>query len=79
MLVYQADSLVPLGYTNSNFQSYKYSIKSTSGYVFTLGSGAISWRSIKQSCIADSTMEVEYVAALKGVKEAVSLINSCWI
>ena len=42
VLAYQADSLVPLGYTDSDFQLYKDSRKSTSGYVFTLGSGAIS-------------------------------------
>ena len=35
--------------------------------VFTLGGGAISWRSIKQSCVADSTMEAEYVAASEAV------------
>ena len=43
--------------------------------MFTLGSGAISWRSIKQSCIADSTMESEYVAASEIAKEAVWLRN----
>ena len=43
--------------------------------MFTLGSGAISWRSIKQSCIADSTMEAEYVAASEAAKEAVWLKN----
>ena len=75
MLVYQADSLVPLGYTDSDFQSDKDFKKSTSGYVFTLGSGAISWRSIKQSCIVDSTMEVEYMAASEAAKEAVWLRN----
>ena len=47
--------------------------KSTSGYVFTFGGVAVSWRSIKQSCIANSTMEVEYVAASKVTKEAVRL------
>ena len=71
MLVYQADSLVPLGYTDSDFQSDKDSRKSTSGYLFTLGSGAISWRSIKKSCIVDYTMEAEYVAASEAAKEAV--------
>ena len=75
MLVYQADSVVPIGYTDSDFQSDRDSRKSTSGYVFTLGGGAISWRSIKQSCIADSTMEAEYVAASEAAKEAVWLRN----
>ncbi|KAH9753253.1 Integrase catalytic domain-containing protein [Citrus sinensis] len=62
-----------LGYTDSDFMSDKDSRKSTSGYVFTLGSGAISWRSVKQSCIADSTTEAEYVAASEAAKEAVWL------
>ena len=44
--------------------------KSTSGSVFTIGGGAVIWRSIKKSCIADSTMEAEYVAAYEAAKEA---------
>ena len=38
-----------------------------------MGGGAISWRSVKQSCIADSTMEAEYVVACEVAKEAVWL------
>ena len=41
--------------------------------VFTLGGGAISWRSVKQSCIADSTMEAEYVVTSKATKKAIWL------
>ncbi|KAA0062190.1 gag/pol protein [Cucumis melo var. makuwa] len=48
-------------------------IKSTSISVFTLNEGAVVWRSIKQSCIADSTMEAEYVAACEVAKEVVWL------
>ena len=59
MLVYQAESLVPIRHNDSNFQSDLESRKSTSGYVFTLGSGAISWRSVKKSNIVESTMEAE--------------------
>ena len=75
MLVYQDDSLVPIGYTDSDFQSDVEFMKFTSGYVFTLVRGAISWRSMKQSRIADSTMEVEYIAASEATKEAVWLRN----
>ena len=67
MLVYHGNELVPIGYTDSDFQSDAYLKKSTSGYVFTLGGSVISWRSIKQSCIADSTMEAEYVATKEAV------------
>ena len=41
--------------------------------MFTLGGEAISWRSVKQSCIVDSTMEAEYGAAYEAAKEAIWL------
>ncbi|XP_070057397.1 secreted RxLR effector protein 161-like [Nicotiana tomentosiformis] len=59
MMIYHYDDLVPIGYTDSDFQSDRDSRKSTSGNMFTLVGGAISWRSIKQTCVADSTMEAE--------------------
>ena len=40
MLVYQDESLEPIGYTDLDFQSDIDSRKSTSGYVFTFGGGA---------------------------------------
>lgn len=73
MLVYRCEDSIPIGYTDSDFQLDLDFRKSTSGCVFTFGGRAISWRSIKQSCIADSTMEAEYVAACEAVKEAVWL------
>ena len=66
---------MPVGYTDSNFQLDPDSRKSTSGSVFTLNGGAIVWRSVKQSCIFDSTIEAEYVAASEAVKEVVWLCN----
>ena len=75
MLVYQDESLVSIRYTYSDFQSDLESRKSTSGYVFTFGGGAISWRSVKQFSIADSTMEAEYIAASEVAKEVVWLRN----
>ena len=73
MLVYYGDELAPIGYTDYDFQSDADLRKSTSRYVFTLGGAAVSWRSIKQSCIADSTMEAEYVVSSEAAKEAVWL------
>ena len=73
MLVYSSGSLETIGYTYSDFQGYIDSRKSTSGYVFTLNGGAICWRSVKQTCVADSTTEAEYVAASEAAKEAVWL------
>ncbi|KAA0037509.1 gag/pol protein [Cucumis melo var. makuwa] len=47
--------------------------KFTSELAFTLNRRAVVWRSIKQGCIADFTMEAEYVAACEAAKEAVWL------
>ena len=47
--------------------------KSTSGYVFTVGGGAITWMSRKQSTTALSTAEAEYVALSEAGREA------CWL
>ena len=44
--------------------------------MFTLNGEAVVWRSIKQSCISDSTMEAEYVAASEASKKAVWLRKS---
>ena len=73
MLVYSSGSLETIGYTDLDFQGDIDSRKSTSGYVFTLNGGAICWRSVKQTCVADSTTEAEYVAASEVAKEAVWL------
>ncbi|KAL0378959.1 UNVERIFIED_CONTAM: Retrovirus-related Pol polyprotein from transposon TNT 1-94 [Sesamum radiatum] len=48
---------------------------STSGWVFLLGGGAISWASKKQTCITNSTMESEFVALAAAGKEAEWLRN----
>ena len=42
MLVYWCEDLIPIGYTNSYFQSNLDFRKFTSSCVFTLGGGAIS-------------------------------------
>ena len=47
--------------------------RSTSGYVFNLFGGAVSWMSKKQSIVALSTTEEEYMAATHASKEAIWL------
>nr|GEZ43209.1 zinc finger, CCHC-type [Tanacetum cinerariifolium] len=48
---------------------------STSGWVFLLGGGAISWAFKKQTCITCSTIEYEFVALAAAGKEAEWLKN----
>ena len=47
------------GYSDSNWISDADEIKATSGYVFTLGGGAVSWKSCKKTILTRSTMEAE--------------------
>ena len=73
MLVYSKEDLTPIGYKKSTFQLDQDFRKSTCGTMFTLGRGAIIWRSIKQSCIVDSTIEAEYMATWEATKKVVWL------
>lgn len=49
--------------------------RSYTGFVFMIGSNAISWESRKQSSVATSTTEAEYVAMAHGAKEGIYLNN----
>ena len=57
------------GYTDSDFMSDFDNKKSTSGYVFVCNGSTVSWKSFKQSIIANSTTEAEYVATSDATKE----------
>ena len=47
--------------------------KSTSGYLFKVGDGPVSWRSRKQTCVALSTAEAEYMSLTLAAQEAMWL------
>ncbi|KAJ0467877.1 putative RNA-directed DNA polymerase [Helianthus annuus] len=57
-------------YTDASFQTDRDDSRSQSGFVFTLNGGAVSWKSSKQSVVADSTTESEYIATSDAAKEA---------
>ncbi|KAL0367959.1 UNVERIFIED_CONTAM: Retrovirus-related Pol polyprotein from transposon TNT 1-94 [Sesamum calycinum] len=63
------------GFCDANWVTDNDEVSSTSGYVFTLGGGAISWKSAKQTCIARSTMESEFIALELTGQEAEWLRN----
>ena len=54
-----------VGFTNSDWASDNKDQNSTSGYVFMLTEGPISWSSKKQSAIALSSTEAEYQRSCK--------------
>ncbi|GJY27434.1 zinc finger, CCHC-type containing protein [Tanacetum coccineum] len=67
--------LVLEGYTDASWISNFEDNLSTSGWVFLLGGGAISWASKKQTCITSSKMESEFMALAIAGKKAEWLRN----
>ena len=61
------------GYTDADWAGSVADRKSTSGCCFSLGSAMIPWQSRKQSSIALSTVESEYIAACYASYEAIRL------
>ncbi|XXG64806.1 hypothetical protein AAC387_Pa05g2660 [Persea americana] len=61
------------GYVDSDLAGNLDRSRSTTGYVFTLGSAAVSWKSQLQDVVALSTTEAEYVAATEASKEMIWL------
>ena len=59
------------GYVHLNWESSAIDRKSTSSWCFSLGSRIISWFSRKQSCVALSTFEADYVVASSASCEVV--------
>ena len=71
-LVYGGDKeLIVKVYVDASFDTDPNDSKSQSGYVFILNGGAVSWCSSKQSIVAGSTCEAEYIAALEAANEGV--------
>ena len=58
----RSDDLICTDYSDFDFAGCSYDKKSTSGYVFMMEGGVVSWKSVKQSLTTTSTMEVEYMA-----------------
>uniref|UniRef100_A0A1X7TEI9 Reverse transcriptase Ty1/copia-type domain-containing protein n=1 Tax=Amphimedon queenslandica TaxID=400682 RepID=A0A1X7TEI9_AMPQE len=60
-----------IGYSDLDWAGDLNDHKSTSGYIFTVGGTAISWRSKKQTCMAQSTAQAEYIALSQAGQEVV--------
>ncbi|MCO5606465.1 hypothetical protein L7F22_060653 [Adiantum nelumboides] len=72
-LCYGEQNMSVHGYADSDYAGSIGSRKSTSGYVFIVAGGPISWESHLQPCIALSTIEAEYMDAIEATKEALWL------
>ncbi|KAK1697777.1 hypothetical protein QYE76_014474 [Lolium multiflorum] len=63
--------LAVTSYTDASWNTDPDDSKSQSGYVFILNGAAVSWRSAKQSVVAKSSTESEYIAASEASSEAI--------
>jgi hypothetical protein len=61
------------GYCDADWGGDLDTRRSTTGYVFFIGDGAISWNSKRQPTVALSTTEAEYMATTQAAKEAIWL------
>ncbi|KAE8258495.1 hypothetical protein A4X13_0g1659 [Tilletia indica] len=68
-----AEDLEVRGYVDADWAADRDDRKSMSGYVFTVGGGAVAWGARKQGAVALSTAEAEYIAAGVAGREAVML------
>ncbi|XP_047331184.1 secreted RxLR effector protein 161-like [Impatiens glandulifera] len=76
MITYRrSDNIEIIGYSDSDFAGCQDSLRSTSGYVFLLAGGAISWKSSKQGLTTSSTMVAEFVACYEASNQAIWLKN----
>ncbi|KAK5772763.1 hypothetical protein PVK06_049057 [Gossypium arboreum] len=73
MMFTKAESIKLIGYADSDWAGSIDDMKSTSRYLFTLGSAIFCWSSKKQTIVAQSTAKAEYVAAAGAVNQAIWL------
>jgi hypothetical protein len=60
-----------VGYCDADWAGDLEDRRSTTGFVFMIGGGAITWSSKRQPTIALSTTEAEYMASTQATKEAI--------
>ena len=76
MLTYQStDTLKVVGFSDSDYTGYVDDQKYTSGYIFMMAEGVVSWKSVEQAHTSSSTMEAEYVACYEASCHAIWLQN----
>lgn len=68
-LTYGRTTQMMEGYCDADFGGDVDERRSTSGYVFVLNGGSISWKSKRQPTVSLSTAEAEYIAAVDCIQE----------
>ena len=71
-LTYSCDSnLSPIAFVDADYGGCRDTRCSTSGYVFLMAGGAVTWSSKRQATVALSTVEAEYVAMSRCAQQMV--------
>jgi len=67
----KSSSLKLIGFFYSDWVGSNEEMMSTSGYCFAIGGSIFCWNSKKQSVVAHSTAEAEYIAAYVATKQLI--------
>jgi hypothetical protein len=65
------EELSPMAFVDADYGGCRDTRRSTSGYVFTMTGGPVTWSSKRQSMVALSTVEAEYVAMSRCAQQMV--------
>ncbi|KAM0042466.1 putative RNA-directed DNA polymerase, protein kinase RLK-Pelle-CrRLK1L-1 family [Helianthus debilis subsp. tardiflorus] len=74
----RTDKIELVGFADSDWGACLDDRKSVSAYVFTLGSGAVSWCSKKQNTVALSSTEAKYISATLVLLVKAYGLEECW-
>lgn len=77
-IVYSAElggSIKPLGYVDADYGGDLDMRRSTSGYIFMMAGGLVSWSSKHQQMVVLSTTEAEYMVMTRGSQQALWIYN----
>jgi len=69
----KGEKLELFGFTDSDYAGDQDDRRSTSGYVFMLGTSVVSWSSKKQQIVTLSTIEVEFIVVIACACQAIWL------
>ena len=76
MLTYQLTNILDVvGFCDVDFAGCIDDKKFTTSYIFMMAEGVVSWKSVKQTLAASSTMEGEYVACYEACCHAMWMQN----
>ena len=71
----RTNTLEVVDFSDSDYAGCVDDKKSTFGYIFIMAKGVVSWKRVKQTLTASSTIEAEYVACYEVICHAIWLQN----